>query len=306
MAASGPWSGQSDTTENYMLIVSGSVHYAPFLGDWQEFKDQTRKVVVHQPGWTDVMIGPRRGEMQGWCRIDKKNDADTAYDHYANKRGVLVHIFKTSRTSSNFRLLKCNCSPSFPGLPERSHSPNRSGIDAGGVNQYIARTHAGHSTPQYTAPTQTIYSYAVYPQIPAYTTPTFQPHAAPMQSAVPQIPMYSASTSGIPVNLRHGAMLTEARGIFINNLSYNVTPSDLITLVSSVGQPVETKLHRDPRTGAFKGVATAKFATKEEAQYAVTHLNRRQHMGTTINVRLDTEVQVVGQVQPPAIVNGSR
>jgi hypothetical protein len=77
MPSSEPWS------ENYMLIASGSGHYAPFLAGWQEFKDNLRKIVEYQPGWTNVASGPQNGEMQGWCRLDRKNDADAAYSmHY--------------------------------------------------------------------------------------------------------------------------------------------------------------------------------------------------------------------------------
>ena len=100
-------------------------------------------------------------------------------------------------------------------------------------------------------------------------------------------------------------MITEARGIFINNLSYSCDPNELNRLLSTVGRPVEAKLHRDSRTGQFKGSATAKFSSKQEADYAVASLNGQQHLGMTINVQLDTDTTVVGQVQPPVIVNGS-
>jgi len=191
-------------------------------------------------------------------------------------------------------------------MSERTHSPNLSGITVVGVNQHLGRS-GDVSTQQYTMPAPSVYPYTGYPQAPTYnTTPMTQPIYFPqMQPAAPQTPMYSASTSGIPVNVRHGAMLTEARGIFINNLSYNVGPSELTQLLSTVGRPVECKLHRDPRTGAFRGAATAKFATKEEAQYAIHNLNHTEHMGMTINVRFDTDTTVIGQVQLPVIANGS-
>ncbi|CAO2657513.1 Nn.00g036390.m01.CDS01 [Neocucurbitaria sp. VM-36] len=138
----------------------------------------------------------------------------------------------------------------------------------------------------------------MYPQTQSYTTgPVY-----PVQ--VPQPPIYSTSTTGIPVNVRGGAVLTEARGIFIRNLNYKVTPEELAKLLSTVGHPVHYNLHLDPRTGVFKGVATAKFASKEEAQYAATYLDRRQHMGMTLSVRMDTDTTVVGQAEP-MVVNGS-
>lgn len=126
-----------------------------------------------------------------------------------------------------------------------------------------------------------------------------------MHMMAPQVPMYASNHGGMPVNLRSGAVLTEARGIFISNLNYKVGPNDLIALLNSVAQPVDYKMHKDPRTGHFKGSATAKFSSKEEAQAAVAQLNQTMHMGMIINVRPDTERTTVGQVQAPVIVNGS-
>lgn len=65
--------------EDYMLIAAGPVNYAPFLAGWQEFKDNLRRIVEYQPGWTEVMSGPAKGQMQGWCRLERKNDAEAAY-----------------------------------------------------------------------------------------------------------------------------------------------------------------------------------------------------------------------------------
>jgi RNA recognition motif-containing protein len=112
-------------------------------------------------------------------------------------------------------------------------------------------------------PVQPVYGYG-YPAAQAYSTSTvYSGYAAPTQ-----MPVYSASTHGMPVNVRHGAVLTEARGIFIQNLSYKCTLSDLYSLLLTVGQPVDHKLIRDRRTGVFKGAATAAFASKEAAQHA--------------------------------------
>ncbi|KAL1656867.1 hypothetical protein SLS61_000663 [Didymella pomorum] len=125
-----------------------------------------------------------------------------------------------------------------------------------------------------------------------------------MQPVVVQPPVYSASNSGMPVNIRDGAVLTESRGIFIQNLSYKVGSDELKNLLYTVGRPVDCKVHRD-RSGISKGVATAKFASTHEAQLAVTHLNRKPHRGMTLKVRLDQDTTVVGQVGPPLVVNGS-
>jgi RNA recognition motif-containing protein len=116
------------------------------------------------------------------------------------------------------------------------------------------------------------------------------------------MPVYSANSHGMPVNVRHGAVLIEARGIFIQNLSYKCTPSDLRQLLLTVGQPVDYKLLREARTGVFKGSATAVFGAQEQAQYAAHYLNGVEHMGMKIIVRMDKETTAVGQAGPPLIV----
>lgn len=65
--------------EKFMLIVSGPTRNAPFLQSWTDFKDNLRKFVKNQPGWVEVMPGGQRGDMQGWARIETKDDAEIAY-----------------------------------------------------------------------------------------------------------------------------------------------------------------------------------------------------------------------------------
>jgi RNA recognition motif-containing protein len=126
---------------------------------------------------------------------------------------------------------------------------------------------------------------------------------------VPQMPIYSSNTSGMSVNVGNGAVLTEPRGIFISGLDYKARSRDLEALLKRVGRPVEFKLQKD-KNGRSKGSATAKFATAHEAQYAISRLNGQRFEGAShkdkpLSVRFDTDKTVVGQVQPPVIVNGS-
>jgi RNA recognition motif-containing protein len=144
-----------------------------------------------------------------------------------------------------------------------------------------------------------MYGYG-YPISQSYNVPAIYPTYAPPT----QMPIYSANTFGMPVNVRHGAVLTEARGIFIQNLSYKCTLSDLHSLLLTVGQPVDYKLLRDSRTGVFKGLATATFGSQDLAQRAAYCLNRVEHMGMTLSVRMDKETTAVGQTAP-LIVDGS-
>jgi hypothetical protein len=217
---------------------------------------------------------------------------------------MLVHVWETSWRGDGYRLMRCSCSTIFPEVPHGGHSDDRCGIDIGRVNQ-LGGVRASTSTPYMTA--QSWYPYRMYPQTPAYA-PQPQVYApAPVYPAyaLPSPPIYSTSTNGMPVNVRGGAVLTEARGIFIRNLSYRCTPEDLNgLLLQTVGYPINIQFLRDSRTGVFKGVATAKFASKELAQHAANTLDGRKHMGMMLRVRMDTDVTVVGQAEP-MVVNGS-
>lgn len=215
---------------------------------------------------------------------------------------MLVHVWQTRRSNDGFRLMKCNCSVHFQ-LPEGAHSPGLCGIDIGRVNQLGNKSY-GMPQAQY-MPVQPGYSYPTYSSTTSYAIqPVYSTHAPPMVPVVAQPPLYSASNSGMPVNIRDGAILTEARGIFIQNLSYKVGSDELKNLLFTVGRPVDCKVHRD-RSGVSKGVATAKFGSTHEAQLAVAHLNCKPHRGMTLKVRLDQDTTAVGQVGPPLVVNGS-
>src|SRR5689334_13972504 len=91
-------------------------------------------------------------------------------DYCIQARGVLVHLFKTTRSNGDYRLLNCNCAALFPDISDRSHSPNRSGVDVSGVNQYLGRTSGVPATPQYMIPAVSMYQYASYPQVQTYAT----------------------------------------------------------------------------------------------------------------------------------------
>ncbi|KAF2205867.1 hypothetical protein GQ43DRAFT_158266 [Delitschia confertaspora ATCC 74209] len=284
--------------EDYFIVPTG----LPSHWTWQDFKDDVRKYVNNQPGWVDIKPSTRPGGgKEGWCRISQREDAERAYNRYAHaKSGVNVHLFATSlKSEGNYTLLRCNCDIQF-GVAPGSHSPIRSGIDISAVSASIFRQQQ-NLLPQVAAPAPYAYAYPAYPMAQAYACAPQYAYAATM----PQ-PVYTATPGGLPVNVGSGAMVTESRGIFISNLSYSATTSELTTLLHSVGiRPLEVHIQKDSRTGKSKGTATAKFGTKEEANYAVSRLNHHSHMNKPLKVRLDTESTIVGQVQGPVIVNGS-
>lgn len=193
-------------------------------------------------------------------------------------------------------MLRCNCSSIFANVPEGLHSAERCGIDLGRIGNQPGGGRISYSTFT-TQHVRSAYAYG-YPTPQSYSTPDLYPDHVPQT----QMPVYSANAHGMPVNVRHGAVLTEARGIFIQSLSYQCAPSDLRQLLLTVGQPVDYRLLRDAGTGVFKGAATASFGTQEQAQYAVHYLNGVEHMGMKINVRMDKETTNVGQAGPPLIV----
>ncbi|KAH8723946.1 hypothetical protein GQ44DRAFT_619175 [Phaeosphaeriaceae sp. PMI808] len=297
MSCARSWEGGDG---EFLLVISGPTRNAPYLADWQGFKDNIRKVVKEQPGWVDVHANQggqilRRGDRQGWARLKEKEDADAAYSFYSKSKGVLVHVWETCRSNEGFRRRSCNCSSLFPEIPEGAHSEGRCGIDIGrvghltgirGAQQYVP-------APQYMPVQQPFYGYS-YPAAQAYCVPAIYPgYAAPTQ-----MPVYFPNTHGMPVNVGPGAVVTEARGIFVQNLNFKCTLSDFYSLLLTVAQPVDHSFTLDSRTGAFKGAATANFRTKEDAQYAVRRLDGIVHMGMPLKVRLDKEATPVGLTSP--------
>jgi RNA recognition motif-containing protein len=127
-------------------------------------------------------------------------------------------------------------------------------------------------------------------------------NAVQRRAVMPQ-PAYPMTASGIPVNGTDGLLRTESRGIHIKGLNYMCTERDLQGLLSSYGgHPTSIVLPREGRSAKCKGWATAEFATKEEAQIAVSRLNQAQHMGKVVSVRHDKDA---ASVQGPVIANGS-
>jgi hypothetical protein len=249
---------------------------------------------------------------------------------------MLVHVWQTHRSNKGSQLIKCNCSAHFLGVPDNEHAIGLCGIDIGRVNQSGGNSNA--ATPAQYIPAQARYDYATCPPNTSYVTqptyrtqsplspympaqprysyatcppttsyairPTYRPQSPLVPLVISQPPVYTASNSGMPVNIRDGAMLTEACGIFIQNLSYKVELDELKNLLCTVGQPIDCKVHKH-RSGVSKGIATGKFASTHEAQLAVAHLNFKLHIGRTLKVHLDHDTTVIGQVGPPLIVNGS-
>lgn len=210
----------------------------------------------------------------------------------------MVHVFVTSLSTGYYDLCRCNCNRFYSGMGDRNHSPGRSGIDVKAVNQTAGRTSKNHCN-GLVMPVQPTYQYPNYYQVQAFTAPSTYTVPDPYVQ-----PVYSHSSGGLPVNLSRGAVVTETRGIFIQGLNYVVGDTELHALLNGVGLvPEYARVHKDSR-GSSKGVATAKFATKGQAEDAVSRLNGKVHVGKKITVRMDTNSTVVGSLEP-LVVDGT-
>lgn len=205
---------------------------------------------------------------------------------------MLVHLWQTRRSNNEFHLIKSNHPLCFPTVTACWSYPSvLCGIDIGRANQLVA--------PPYTAapaPSMAARSYAIQP---VYATQMTR-----MPRALAQVAIYSANSNGMPVNVTDGAILTEPRGIFIRNLSYEVTSEELKLLISTVKKPLECEVNYHP-SGVSKGRATAKFASYSEAHFGATRLDKTAHRRRILTVRLDQENTIVRRIRYPLVVNGS-
>ncbi|KAK6355323.1 hypothetical protein TWF696_004433 [Orbilia brochopaga] len=111
--------------------------------------------------------------------------------------------------------------------------------------------------------------------------------ASQVPAAIPPAPLVINNSAGVPVNLTHGAVQTENRGIFIGNLPYNTHWRDLRTFLSSAGNIIRCDVPRKPNNKG-RGYATVLFASAEDANRACDMFNGTTFQGRQIRVRLDT------------------
>jgi len=72
--------------------------------------------------------------------------------------------------------------------------------------------------------------------------------------------------------------------LYVGNLSYDVTASDLQTLFSAHGTVESAEVIADRDTGRSKGFAFIEMASDGEAQAAIAALNGQEHAGRTLTV----------------------
>jgi RNA recognition motif-containing protein len=72
--------------------------------------------------------------------------------------------------------------------------------------------------------------------------------------------------------------------LYVGNLSYNVTSSDLEQLFNQHGQVTSAQVINDRDTGRSKGFGFVEMASDEEAQAAIAAVNGQEHDGRSLTV----------------------
>ena len=72
--------------------------------------------------------------------------------------------------------------------------------------------------------------------------------------------------------------------LYVGNLSYGVTSSDLSTLFAAHGTVTSADVLMDRETGRSKGFGFVQMGTDEEAQAAIAAMNGKEHDGRALTV----------------------
>jgi len=72
--------------------------------------------------------------------------------------------------------------------------------------------------------------------------------------------------------------------LYVGNLSYDVTSSDLEQLLSQHGTVVSAEVISDRMTGQSKGFGFVEMGTEEEAKAAIAALDGHDHQGRALTV----------------------
>ncbi len=74
------------------------------------------------------------------------------------------------------------------------------------------------------------------------------------------------------------------RRLYVGNLSYDMSSSDLEQLLSQHGTVKSAEVISDRATGRSKGFGFVEMAGDDEAQAAITALNGQEYQGRTLTV----------------------
>ena len=75
-----------------------------------------------------------------------------------------------------------------------------------------------------------------------------------------------------------------SKKIYVGNLSYNTSETEISELFSEYGEILSTKLIEDKYTGRSKGFAFIEMANEEDVYAAINALNGKELDGRTLKV----------------------
>lgn len=75
-----------------------------------------------------------------------------------------------------------------------------------------------------------------------------------------------------------------SKKLYVGNLSYNVSSSDLQELFAAHGTVESAQVITDRESGRSKGFGFVEMSNDEEAQAAIRALNGQEHMGRPLTV----------------------
>jgi RNA recognition motif-containing protein len=75
-----------------------------------------------------------------------------------------------------------------------------------------------------------------------------------------------------------------AKKLYVGNLGYNVTSSELETMFAAFGTVQSAQVIEDRDTGRSKGFAFVEMGSEQEAQAAIQGLNGQEHDGRPLAV----------------------
>ena len=87
-------------------------------------------------------------------------------------------------------------------------------------------------------------------------------------------------------NIKGGNM---NKKVYVANLPYQATESEVKTLFSRAGSVMSVKIVQDRQTGQPRGIAFVEMSTQWEGRRAASMLNRQDFMGKNLLVKEATE-----------------
>ena len=109
---------------------------------------------------------------------------------------------------------------------------------------------------------------------------------------------YATSASGLPVNIKNGAAVTESRAIFVSKLNYKAKESEIKKLFGAAGKIVSCTVQKDSKSNeANRGHAQIEYETAAQAERAIKMFNGESFMKMRLNVRPDKNATTI---TPPA------